>query len=395
MNITKPRDNIIRVGSASKTYHSFLRHAIIGDHCHIINSTILGEPGHPVIIGNNVTLINCDVQSTGVGNTFPFTFWGTQVPDRDSTQIRDYVSLSNSHVLNSCVGEYSKGFSASIEYSIIGSYNDLRSFAHITQSQTASACNLGAELSKSIILGDGFVSEHRSSYLSLMAPTDYPILDEGNRERLLTNLPNLSNIGSGTVFANYGGESQPTHELTEGPNSVKGTAVVYTAFICVNSRVVNRYGQPESLISPFALLRRRDLTILGFASIVEEKVTGRIPPFSYARGTSPGTHQLGWVLEHKPGIILNFIKKMRKQLGQDASRMREIIVGTLRLERHLLLEQLQRPRFYTYDQLKESVDIIERHLKDGRWTMDDNGSWCHKWRYNSEYDTWVCEVKNR
>ena len=69
--------------------------------------------------------------------------------------------------------------------------------------------------------------------------------------------------------------------------------MVYTAFVCINCRVINRYGQPEGQPSPFDLLRRRDLTILGFGSFVENKLTGRIPAFAYAGDLSPRSHRLG------------------------------------------------------------------------------------------------------
>ena len=206
----------------------------------------------------------------------------------------------------------------------------------MTRSRTAADCQLGSEVSKTLILGRGFVSEHANTYLSLLAPADYPILTEDGREEVLAGLPNLTNIGAGTVFSNYDGEPLPARSVEQSPGSAKGTAVVYTSFVCINSRVINRYGQPQGKPSPFDLLRRRDLTILGFGSFVENKVTGRIPAFAYAGALSPRSHQLGWVLAKKPGIVLNFITKMRRLLGDQSWRLRDFVEGTLRLERQLL-----------------------------------------------------------
>ncbi|NJN06262.1 MAG: hypothetical protein HC814_07720, partial [Rhodobacteraceae bacterium] len=124
----------------------------------------------------------------------------------------------------------------------------------------------------------------------------YPILTADGREAVLTDLPNATNIGSGTVFANYGGEPLPAACLDASPGSAKGTAIVYTSFVCINCRVINRYGQPEGQPSPFDILRNRELTILGLGSFVENKLTGRVPAFSYANDLSARSHRLGWVL---------------------------------------------------------------------------------------------------
>src|SRR2546423_13830038 len=161
------------------------------------------------------------------------------------------------------------GCGACVESSHIGPHNNLRNSSNISCTMTAATCNLGSEVSKTLLVGQGFVSEHGNSYLSLLAPADYPILTAAGREEILTNLPNATNIGAGTVFANYGGEPLPAPALAQSPGSAKGTAVVYTAFVGINCRVINRYGQPEGQLSPFDLLRRRDLTILGFGSLVE------------------------------------------------------------------------------------------------------------------------------
>jgi hypothetical protein len=265
----------------------------------------------------------------------------------------------------------------------------------MTHSRTATACNLGSEVSKTLILGNGFTSEHYSSYLSLLAPAAYPILTADGREELLCDLPNASNIGAGTVFANYGGEPLPAAVLEESSGSAKGTALVYTAFVCINCRVINRYGQPEGQPSPFDLLRRRDLTVLGFGSFVENKLTGRVPAFSYASDLSPRSHQLGWVLAKKPGILLNFVKKMRDVLGEDAGRLHALIEGTLRLECQLLQEELdgKRPTFYSREQLQQGLQIMHGQLRDGRWAMDERGNWRHPWRFDPQQQQWFCQVE--
>jgi hypothetical protein len=170
--------------------------------------------------------------------------------------------------------------------------------------------------------------------------------------------------------------------------------VVYTSFTRINCRVINRYGQPEGQPSPFDLLRHRDLTILGFGSFVENKLTGRVPAFSYAGDLSPRSHRLGWVLAKKPGILLNFIKKMHDVLGDNAGRLQPLVEGTLRLERQLLLEELEgkRSTFYSREQLQEGLRIIHTHLQDGRWAMDDSGNWRHSWCFDVTQQQWVCRV---
>ena len=376
----------------STVFQSYLRHVKIGHRCKIINSTIEGNLDYPVIIGNDVTLINCHIQSTGTRDSFEFC--GVDVDIRQ-TRIDDKAEFSNSRFYNTVVETSSRGSSVSIEYSHIGPHNDLRSFSNITRSRTAAACNLGSEVSKTLILGNGFVSEHYSSYLSLFAPTDYPILTADGREVLLENMPNASNIGAGAVFANYGGEPEPAPAMIDEADSAKGTAIIYSGFVCINCRVINRYGQPDARSSPFDLLRRRDLTILGFGCFAENKLTGRIPAFSYAGDISVKTHRLGWVLEKKPGIILNTVRKLKSVLGHEKGRVQELVQGALRLECQLLREELSgsRPTLYTPNQLQEGLRIMHTHLRDGRWAMDEAGNWLHAWRYDEQRENWICDVE--
>ena len=380
-------DTTVHVGPGTEVQQSVLQHTIVGQQCRLFHCVIEGEPEWPVVIGDHVTLINCHVQSTGKKEAFAFA--GREV-DQRQTRLGDYVSFSNSRLLNAEVETGSRGFGASIEYSHIGLDNDLRSFANITRSRTSASCHIGSEVSKTLILGNGLVSEHYSSYLSLLAPADYPILTTTGREAVLCGLPNVSNIGAGTVFANYGGEPLPAPSLAESLGSAKGTAVLYSAFVCINCRVINRYGQPTGQPSPFDLLRRHDLTILGFGSFVENKLTGRIPAFSYASDLSPRGHRLGWVLDKKPGIILNTVKKMQALLGPNAWRLRDLVSGTLRLECQLFQEELdgKRRTFYTREQLQEGLRIMHLHLHDGRWDMDDAGAWQHPWRFDTQREQW-------
>lgn len=387
MSLAAGLDATVHVGAGTDIQHSVLRHADIGDNCRIFNSVIEGDAAWPVIIDDGATLINCHVQSTGKAGGF--SFCGAGVEQRQ-TRVGIGVVLSNSRVLNSTIEAGSEGFGASIAHSHIGPKNNLRSFANLSLIHTASQCNLGSEVSKTLITGPGFVSEHYSSYLSLFAPGDYPILTADGREAVLSGLPNASNIGAGTVFANYGGEPLPADTLDQSPGSAKGTAVVYGSFVCINCRVINRYGQPEGDPSPFDLLRRQDLTILGFGSFVENKLTGRVPAFSYAGDLSPRSHRLGWVLEKKPGIILNTVKKMQALLGDEAHRMRDLVEGTLRLERKLLQEEFdgRRPTFYTREQLQDGLQIVQAQLDHGRWAMDEAGRWVHPWQFDQAGEQW-------
>ena len=391
MNAVVNRDTTVQLGANPTIESSFLRYARIGDRCRIINSVVEGHPDWPVVMGDDVTLINCHVQSTGTRSTFAFGGWEVSL---QQTRLADDVSFSNSRLLNTVVEAGSSGFGTSVDYSHIGPRNDLRSFANITHSVTAASCNLGSEVSKTLILGNGFTSEHNSSYLSLLAPSAYPILTADGREDVLTNLPNASNIGAGTVFANYGGEPSPAVSLAASPGSAKGTAILYTAFVCINCRVINRYGQPEGQPSPFDLLRRRDLTIPGFGSFVENKLTGRIPAFAYAGDLSPRSHRLGWVLDQKPGIVLNFIKRMQGVLGNEAGRLQELVQGTLRLECQLLQEEFDgtRPTLYSHQQLQDGLRIMSAQLQDGRWALAASGHWQHAWSFDAEQQQWVCRV---
>ena len=390
MNATESTGTV-RLGEGTEALGCHLEHTVAGRDCRLINSVVTGCEGNPVVLGDRVTLINCHVRASGQHGAFGFGGWGV---DQRSTRLEDDVWFSQSNLLNTRVEAGSRGTHAVLDHCHIGPRNDLRTFSNMTRSRTAADCQLGSEVSKTLILGPGFVSEHANTYLSLLAPADYPILTEDGREEVLADIPNLTNIGAGTVFSNYDGEPLPARSVEQSPGSAKGTAVVYTSFVCINSRVINRYGQPQGQPSPFDLLRRRDLTILGFGSFVENKVTGRIPAFAYAGNLSPRTHQLGWVLAKKPGIILNFITKMRRLLGNQSWRLRDLVEGTLRLECRLLQDGLAggRPGFYTREQLEGGLAILQSHLQDRRWSMTEAGDWRHRWSFSPHHQQWVCDV---
>ena len=379
------------LGEGTEVVHSHLQHVVAGRDCQLINSVITGCEDNSVVLGDRVTLINCHVQASGQRGAFEFGVWGV---DQRSTRLEDDTWFSHSHLLNTLVETGSRGVHAALDHCHVGPRNDLRTFTNMTRSRTAADCQLGSEVSKTLILGRGFVSEHANTYLSLLAPADYPILTEDGREEVLAGLPNATNIGAGTVFSNYDGEPLPAHSVEQSPGSAKGTAVVYTSFVCINSRVINRYGQPQGQPDPSDLLRRRDLTILGFGSFVENKVTGRIPAFAYAGDLSPRSHQLGWVLAKKPGIILNFITKMRRLLGDQSWRLRDLVEGTLRLECQLLQDELAgtRPGFYTREQLQSGLVILQSHLQDRRWSMTDAGDWQYRWYFDANHQQWVCDA---
>ena len=391
MSVAKPAATVC-LGEGTEAFGCHLQHVVAGRDCRLVNSVVTGYERDPVVLGDRVSLVNCHVQVSDRVGAFEFAGWGV---DQSATRLGDDVRFSHSFLLNTLVESGSRGVHAALEHSHVGPRNDLRAFTNMTRCRTAADCNLGSELSKTLILGPGFVSEHANTYLSLLAPADYPILAEGGREEVLAGLPNLTNIGAGTVFSNYDGEPLPASSVEQSPGSAKGTAVVYTSFVCINSRVVNRYGQPQGQPSPFDLLRRRDLTVLGFASFVENKVTGRIPAFAYAGDLSPRFHHLGWVLAKKPGIILNFITKMRRLLGDQSWRLRELVEGTLRLECRLLQDELAgtRPGFYTRDQLQSGLAILQSHLQDRRWSMTDAGQWRHRWSFDTGRQQWVCDVE--
>lgn len=365
---------------------STLSHVRIAPGCRIHHCLIQGTPEAPIEIKQGAELSHCQIISTPSNASFRF---GYQEIQATPVVIEEDAVLHDVRVENSFIGARVKGTRCQVLNSVVDHDCTLRCHANLTLTYAAPHCSLGSEVSKSIITGKGFVSEHTASYLSLVAPDAFPILDAAGNEVLLEGLPNLTNIGAGTVFANYSGKPKPAASLEASSGSQKGTALLYCSFTGVNSVIVNRYGQPSADQSPFDLLRRRDLTILGFGSFVEKKCTGRIPAFSYAGATSARQTRIGWVLAHQPGIIHNFLKKMRKLLGEDAGRLQDLVDGTIRLECRLLEEQkASSSPLWTHEQIEEGLTIFQENL-DGRWAMDDKGILTTPWHFDQTHQRWT------
>lgn len=333
-----------------------------------IHCTILNRSSEPLVIGANVELISCLIVSDPTQRK-GWSYYRESVHEQPTT-IGANAKLTHCTIINSVIGSATKASHGYIEFSDIGPHNDLRRFANVTLTRTGRAVALGSETSKCLI-GDGFISEHCSSYLSLLAPTTLPIIEQDGSYVELPGIPNVSNIGAGTVFANYSGELTGAGSLFERDYE-KGTAVAWSTFTCINARIINRYGKVLPSESYLDLLRRRDLTLLGFASFVENKITGRVPAFSLAgvTGMSSAHHRIGWVLESKPALLLTVIRNALDYLGpKGVALMNRIIPGTIRLELALLEEERRAPECrYTETQLEEGLRILHANL-DGRWLV--------------------------
>ena len=380
----------VQVDASSQVHQSWLEHVTVGPGCQIIGCQIRGSEENPIVIDADVTLISCQLVSTASKKSFSFVDWGITAPD---THIGPKVTLEQCRVENASIGASSVGIRSSIRSSIVDVHNQIRPHTNLYLTHAGPYSHVGSEISKTILQGEGFVSEHTASYLSLVAPSDYPILTADGKEEILEGLPNLTNIGAGTVFANYSGKPLPAESLGQSSGSMKGTAIVYGAFTAVNSVIVNKYGQPSKDSSPFDLLRRKDLTVLGLGSFVEKKSTGRIPAFSYSGSSSAQEMQLGWVIDKHPGILLNILKKTQKQLKKSnpnaLPRLKDLVEGTLRLEVQLLQEELAKPTsFFTKAQLQQGIDLFQKHL-DGRWSMDEEGNFLNNWHYSDDENHWV------
>ena len=381
----------VTLGAGARLVGCQVENAEIGPGASLVNCVIRGRDPSPagrVIIGARTEANGCVILNEGSDKRFSFGGWfAGAVP----TAIGEECRLDLCRIVDSAIGEGTRGEQTSVVNSTVGSHNHLRPFGSLVLSRTAERCELGSELSKTVIDGAGFVSEHGASYLSLVAPSQVPVLDSRGDEWLVGPLPNLTNIGAGTVFANYGGNPLPADALEESTGSQKGTAVVLTSFVAINARVINRYGGASADDSLLDLVRRPDLTVLGFCSFVEGKVVGRIPAFSHAGDTSPSCIRIGWVLDHQPGILLTFIKKMRKALGGDAGRLHNLVEGAISFEIRLLEEELEgrhgTSRFGA-DQLEQGVRVLRRHL-DGRWSLDEKGEWRARWTFDQKASRWA------
>ncbi len=240
-----------------------------------------------------------------------------------------------------------------VEHSVVDKEANLRSGANITRSYIGKKADIGSEVSKSW-LGDGFKSEHQASYLSLIAPNEILIVNAAGE---LTTIPsvNSTNIGAGTVFANYGGTQNALGK------SLKGTAFVFAGFTGVNSNVINRYDHPD--VPATELPTQRELTILYPFTLTKGQVTGTVFPFTLAEG-GPKTHQIGWVLEKYPGLIRAHLKR-----GTNP----EAVEGAIRLGLYLIQRERQIPpdspqRRWTDAQLNEGERIYQAALDSGQWS---------------------------
>ena len=86
---------------------------------------------------------------------------------------------------------------------------------------------------------------------------------------------------------------------------------------------------------------------------------------------------------------------MRRLLGDQPWRLRDLVEGTLRLECRLLQDELagSRPGFYTREQLESGLAILQSHLQNHRWAMTEAGDWQHRWSFDSHHQQWVCDVR--
>jgi len=152
----------------------------VGRGCHIVNSVIEGRPEWPVIIGDHVTLINCHVRSTGEKNAFAFCGWEV---DQRHTCLGDGVAFSNARLWNADIEAGSHGFGPLWSRAISVRITTCGLVQHQLYDD-GSNVQSGSEVSKTLLMGEGFVSEHGNSYLSLLAPEDYPILTAAGREEV-------------------------------------------------------------------------------------------------------------------------------------------------------------------------------------------------------------------
>ncbi|HAA54482.1 MAG TPA: hypothetical protein DCE42_06980, partial [Myxococcales bacterium] len=214
----------VSIATGSHVEQCVLEHVQIGPHCKLIQCVIRGTADSPVIIDAHCELIQCQIEDTGKRKSFQMNHWKV---NGTSVFIGAYTKLHQTRVENASVGAHTTATRATILHSEIGPHNTLRSHGNFTLVKSAEGCNLGSEISKTILNGQGFVSEHTASYLSLIAPSTYPIVNAQGKEQLLEGLPNLTNIGAGTVFANYSGKPRGANTLAESPGSQKGTALVF------------------------------------------------------------------------------------------------------------------------------------------------------------------------
>lgn len=253
-----------------------------------------------------------------------------------------------------------------IGHCIIGEKSIVRPNSNFVISYFGRETNVGSEISK-CWLGDGFVSEHLASYLSVVAPNEYLLVD-GEGKIVVVSLPNTTNIAGGTKFANYGGE--PAGDLS---GSIKGTAFMWTGFTGANSNILNLYAHPDVALED--IFGEKELTVVLPFSLTKGQVWGLVPPFTYADGLSPKSHKIGWTLEKDPGIILNHLLRMKELLSpEQMAAFDQFVEGNLRLGLHLIELERQKDanqRRWTDEQLDEGERIFRLHLENGVWKMKD------------------------
>ncbi len=220
--------------------------------------------------------------------------------------------------------------SVSAAHSFIGDGSQIRPNANIVRSYLGKKNNVGSEVSKSY-LGDGFVSEHQASYISVVAPNEFVIVNEQGQLEVIPST-NTTNIGAGTVFANYGGKTN-----LETMKSEKGTAFLFAGFTGTNSSVVNLYDHPDIALTE--LLSQKKVTlVLPFSTIPPDgKTWGLVLPFTQAPDVSPKSHRIGRHLSDAQDALSTVITHLRKGLDP------RIVEGSIRLGLYLIKQERQLP----------------------------------------------------
>ncbi len=240
-----------------------------------------------------------------------------------------------------------------IEHSVIDEKATIRAGANITRSYIGRKVRVGSEVSKSW-LGEGFVSEHQSSYVSVVAPNEFLIANDKGELEIVPSL-NTTNIGAGTVFANYGGLPD-----AGGKKSLKGTAFIWAGFTGSVSKVINKYDHPDVPLTN--LPKEREVTILYPFTLTKGEVWGTVLPFTFAGGLSPKSHKIGWVLDKYSGLLKTHLKN-----GLDP----RVIEGSIRLGLYLIQEERKLPadkRRWTDAQMDEGERIYNQALQSGKWS---------------------------
>lgn len=382
-----------QVGEGSIIEGSFLRNVHVGAGVRIVNSVIESpNPDHPIVVGNKAMVVSCPRLFQEPGGE-SFSFWRFRVDGNDMF-VGIGAQLVGVTATNMAFGAGNLAVQGGyFEYGISEDGVVFRRGTNLTRSFVGARANVGSEMSKTIILGVGFVSEHGNSYLSLVAPNTLPIIGEGGEERVLAGIPNLTNIGSGTVCANYGGGAVPAESLSQIKKSEKGTSVFWTGFTGINAKVINLYGQPNGEVTDHDLFRRNDVTVVSFGAFVLGMGWGVIPPFTRAEELSPRSHQLGWGLANNPAMVINFAHKIQKACDPAVRPLlREVVPGSIRWAIRLLEEERDEKisRRHTPEQITAGIALYRTELESGKWELfDNNGDWNPNSRWTDRNGKWV------